>query len=192
MALLAIAGLVVGREIIRSNYYVSAYNGTVAIMRGIQGSILGYPLPGALPAGLPQRPNELSQISYGQATDSLGCQLMRLQDLRPSERTQVSADCPPAAWTTRSVSLRELSRAVRCCRPAHPHPDTDTGASAGPVSDACPQPGTTTAPRSTAPTRRHRAPARRPPRRRLLQTVKVPRQQPNPLCRPHRPARHRR
>ncbi len=40
--LLVLAGLAVGREIIRTNYYVSAYDGTVSIMRGIQGSILGY------------------------------------------------------------------------------------------------------------------------------------------------------
>ena len=50
-----------------ANYYVSAYNGTVAIMRGIQGSILGYPLQEPYLLGCLNDRNELSQISYGQA-----------------------------------------------------------------------------------------------------------------------------
>ncbi|MBM9521345.1 serine/threonine protein phosphatase, partial [Desulforhopalus vacuolatus] len=43
-ALLALAVLAIGRTVIRSNYYVSDYNGTVSIMRGVQGSIFGFPL----------------------------------------------------------------------------------------------------------------------------------------------------
>ncbi|HEV7584117.1 MAG TPA: protein phosphatase 2C domain-containing protein, partial [Mycobacterium sp.] len=41
VVLLALAGLAIGRAIIRSNYYVADYNGMVSIMRGIQGSLLG-------------------------------------------------------------------------------------------------------------------------------------------------------
>jgi hypothetical protein len=39
--LLVLAGLAIGRAVIRSNYYVAEYNGMVSIMRGIQGSMLG-------------------------------------------------------------------------------------------------------------------------------------------------------
>src|SRR6201999_3531430 len=42
--LLVLAALAVGRTVIRSYYYVTAYNGAVSIMEGIQISILGVPL----------------------------------------------------------------------------------------------------------------------------------------------------
>ena len=44
VVLLVLAGLAIGRAIIRSNYYVAEYNGMVSIMRGIQGSLLGMSL----------------------------------------------------------------------------------------------------------------------------------------------------
>ena len=42
--LLVLAALAVGRTVIRSYYYVTAYSGAVSIMQGIQISILGVPL----------------------------------------------------------------------------------------------------------------------------------------------------
>ena len=42
IVLLVLAGLAVGRQIIRSNYYVTEHAGTVSIMRGIQSSIAGH------------------------------------------------------------------------------------------------------------------------------------------------------
>lgn len=145
--LLVLAGLAVGREIIRSNYYVSAYNGTVAIMRGIQGSILGYRLQEPYLLGCLSDRNELSQISYGQATASLGCQLMRLQDLRPSERAQVSAGLPAGSLDNAINQLRELSRGSLlppCPPPAPPAPPT-------PVATPSPAPSPAPSPRSSAP-----------------------------------------
>ncbi len=53
LVLLAVAGLIVGRYIIRTNYYVTAHNGTVSIMRGVQGLPAGLSLSGAIPARLP-------------------------------------------------------------------------------------------------------------------------------------------
>ncbi len=49
LVLVVLAGLAVGREIVRNNYYVTEHDGTVSIMRGVQGSFLGYPAPGAIP-----------------------------------------------------------------------------------------------------------------------------------------------
>src|SRR5690349_22176767 len=44
LVLVVLAGLAIGREIVRSNYYVSQHEGTVSIMRGVQGSFLGLSL----------------------------------------------------------------------------------------------------------------------------------------------------
>ena len=38
LVLIVLAGLAIGREIVRSNYYVTQHDGTVSIMRGVQGS----------------------------------------------------------------------------------------------------------------------------------------------------------
>jgi protein phosphatase len=157
--LLVLAGLAVGREIIRSNYYVSAHDGTVAIMRGVQGSILGYRLQEPYLLGCLNDRNELSQISYGQATAGLGCQLMRLQDLRPSERTQVSAGLPAGSLDDAISQLRELSRSSLlppCPPPAPPTPvaTPSPAPSSAPTPSPAPSPRTsppasTTAPRTT-------------------------------------------
>lgn len=158
--LLAIAGLVVGREIIRSSYYVSAYNGTVAIMRGIQGSILGYPLQEPYLLGCLNDRGELSQISYGQSTNSLGCTLMRLQDLRPSERTQVSAGLPTGSLDNAIGQLRELARGslLPPCAPTppptpapSPAPSTSPAPSSSPVPTTSARTTTTSAPTSASP-----------------------------------------
>lgn len=119
-----IAGLLVGRGIIRSNYYVSAHDDTVAIMRGIQGSILGISLQTPYLLGCLNDRNELSQISYGQPTNNLGCQLMRVQDLRPSERRQVSAGLPAGSLDDAIAQLRELAKnsLLPPCSPPAPPP----------------------------------------------------------------------
>ncbi|MGB3481568.1 MAG: protein phosphatase 2C domain-containing protein, partial [Mycobacterium sp.] len=110
IVLLLMAGLAVTRQIIRSNYYVSEYDGTVSIMRGIQSSFLGIPLQEPHLLGCLTDRNELSQISYGQSTDNLNCRPMQLADLRPSERTQVAAGLPGGSLDDSIEQLRELAR----------------------------------------------------------------------------------
>ncbi|MCX2929242.1 protein phosphatase 2C domain-containing protein [Mycobacterium sp. CVI_P3] len=144
--LLVLAGLAVGRAIIRSNYYVSAYDSTVAIMRGVEGSILGVPLQEPYLLGCLNDRNELSQISYGQPTDSLGCKLMRLQDLRPSERAQVSAGLPAGSLDDAIGQLRELAHSSLlppCAPPPTTTPSTTAAASptTTPAPSASPAPG---------------------------------------------------
>lgn len=127
IALLVLAGLVVTRQIIRSNYYVAEYDGTVSVMRGIQSSFLGIPLQEPHLLGCLNDRNELSQISYGQAGDNLNCRLMQLQDLRPSERTQVAAGLPGGSLDEAIDQLRELARSSLlppCVVPAPPTPTT--------------------------------------------------------------------
>ncbi len=151
LALLVLAGLGVGYKIIRSYYYVSADGDTVAIMRGIQGSILGVRLQSPYLLGCINERSELSQISYGKQDAELGCELMRLQDLRPSERAQVTAGLPAGSLDEAIGQLRQLAagsllppcapppRQRSAPSPASPSPATPSLASPSP-SPASPSP----------------------------------------------------
>ena len=154
IALLALAGVGVGYSIIRSNYYVSAYRDNVAIMRGVPGSILGVPLQRPFLLGCLNDRNELSQISPGQASSELDCTLMRLGDLRPSERAQVTAGLPTGSLEAAIDQLRELARTslLPVCAPppatrnagATPAPRSPGAATKPPAKPAAPpqKPGT--------------------------------------------------
>ncbi len=124
VGLFLLAGLAVGREIIRNNYYVTAHDGTVSIMRGISGSILGIRMQNPYLLGCLNDRNELSQISYGQPVENLDCRLMELQDLRPSERAQVAAGLPGGSLDDAIGQLRELARSsvLPPCPEAPPTP----------------------------------------------------------------------
>ena len=142
VALLALAGLGIGSKIIRSYYYVSADGDTVSIMRGIQGSILGVRLQKPYLLGCVNERGELSQISYGQQESELGCELMRLQDLRPSERAQVSAGLPAGSLDEAIGQLRQLAQGslLPLCAPARPAPSgaprSGSGAPAAPPTSS--------------------------------------------------------
>ncbi len=124
IGLFLLAGLAVGREIIRNNYYVTAHDGTVSIMRGISGSILGIRMQNPYLLGCLNDRNELSQISYGQPVENLDCRLMKLQDLRPSEREQVAAGLPGGSLDDAIGQLRELAHSslLPPCPTATPTP----------------------------------------------------------------------
>ncbi|ORW52894.1 serine/threonine protein phosphatase [Mycobacterium paraense] len=159
VVLLVLAGLGIGRAIIRSNYYVAEYNGMVSILRGIQGSLLGMSLHEPYLIGCLNARNELSLISSGQSGGHLDCRLMQLQDLRPPERAQVQAGLPAGTLDDAIGQLRELSansllppcpppRATS--PPASTEPNVSappTSSSATPSSSASP----TSSPASTAP-----------------------------------------
>ena len=149
VALLALAGVGIGYRIIRNYYYVSAADQTVAIMRGIQGSILGVRLQEPYLLGCINGGGELSQISYGQAHSELGCNLMRLQDLRPSERAQVSAGLPAGSLDNAIDQLRELAHSslLPVCTPPpaaattpSSAPRPATGVPSAPPAPATPAP----------------------------------------------------
>ena len=75
LILVVLAGLAIGREIVRSNYYVAANAGTVSIMRGVQGSFLGIALQEPFTVGCLNDRNELSLISPGESRDN--CRLLK-------------------------------------------------------------------------------------------------------------------
>ena len=107
--LLVLAALAVGRSVIRSYYYVTAYNGAVSIMQGIQVSILGMPLHQPYSQGCLNSLNQLSVIPYGQAGAGHGCHLMKPSDLAESARAQVAAGLPVGTLDQANAQLRRLA-----------------------------------------------------------------------------------
>jgi protein phosphatase len=112
VVLVLIAGLFIGRAVIRNNYYVADYNGTVSIMRGIQGSLLGYSLHEVYSSGCLNARNEISEVSAGQSADRSDCRLMKLADLRPAERASVQAGLPADTLDGARNQLRELGKSL--------------------------------------------------------------------------------
>ncbi|AXK77566.1 PP2C family protein-serine/threonine phosphatase [Mycolicibacterium neoaurum] len=155
--LVVVAGLAIAREIIRNNYYVSEEDGTVAIMRGVQGSFLGLSLQEPFLVGCLNSRNELSLISFGQSKDALDCQLLGVDDIRESERAQVAAGLPSGTLDDAIRQINELSRTSLlpiCTVPtktATPSPTPPPRPTPTPASRPAAPTGTAAAPSSGAP-----------------------------------------
>jgi protein phosphatase len=147
--LLVLAGLAIGRAIIRSNYYVADYNGMVSIVRGIQGSLLGMALHEPYLVGCLNARNELSLISYSQYGGHLDCRVIQLQDLRPPERAQVQAGLPAGTLDDAEAQLRELS-ANSLLPPCPPPRATSPPASPAPMTSATTPPSVPAPPPSSS------------------------------------------
>jgi protein phosphatase len=146
VVLLVLAGLAIGRTIIRNYYYVAEYNSTVSIMQGIQVSVLGVPLHQPYSQGCLNSHNQLSVIRYGQADSSRECQPMKLSDLAESARAQVEAGLPAGTLEQADGQLRRLSTEslLPLCPPARAQsPPTSTPRPA-PSTTRPPQPGAST------------------------------------------------
>ena len=90
LTLLVTAGLLIGgRLLIYTNYYVAADGGTVAIMRGVQTSILGIRLHEPVKLGCLDAEGEVQQIDPGESADDHDCRLLKLDDLNPAKHRQV-------------------------------------------------------------------------------------------------------
>ncbi|MGB6208767.1 PP2C family protein-serine/threonine phosphatase [Mycobacterium sp.] len=109
VVLLVLAALAIGRTVIRNYYYVADYNGIVSIMRGIPVSIPGLPLHNPYSQGCLGNRNQLSIIPYGQVGGSRDCQPMKVSDLAPSARAQVSAGLPAGTLDQANAQLHRLS-----------------------------------------------------------------------------------
>ena len=91
LVLVVVAALGIGRWIIRNNYYVTQNDGTVSIMRGVQGSFLGIQLQEPYLLGCLNERNDLSLISAGQAHNDLDCRMLGVDDMtrpRPATSTR--------------------------------------------------------------------------------------------------------
>ncbi|ABL02800.1 protein phosphatase 2C domain-containing protein [Mycobacterium ulcerans] len=165
VVLLVVAGLFISRAVIRNNYYVAEFDGTVSIMRGIQGSFLGMSLHEPYLMGCLNARNELSQISYQQSGEHLDCNLMKLDDLRPPERAQVQAGLPAGSLDNAIGQLRELAansllppcpapRATSPPEPSAPSTASETpgqpSVTSSPASTTTPTPSASTTPTTTS------------------------------------------
>jgi protein phosphatase len=137
LVLVVLAGLAIGREIVRNNYYVAEHDGTVSIMRGVQGSFLGLALQEPYRLGCLNARNELSLIGADENADNLDCRLMAVGDMRPSERAQVTAGLPGATLDEAFGQIGDLARSS--VLPVCATPD--------PTTTAPPPPPTSQAPR---------------------------------------------
>ncbi|WP_018602955.1 PP2C family serine/threonine-protein phosphatase [Mycobacterium sp. 155] len=169
LVLIVLAGLAIGRQIVRSNYYVGEHDGVVAIMRGVQGSFLGISLQEPYGLGCLNNRNELSLIGAGDNHENLGCRLMAVSDMRPSERAQVTAGLPGGTQDEAIAQIQELARSsvLPVCAPrtpptttSSPLPRPTTTASRAPMSAPPSAPATTTAAPSPEPSPE---PTARPP-----------------------------
>ncbi|MDV3123353.1 protein phosphatase 2C domain-containing protein [Mycobacterium sp. 21AC1] len=143
LVLVALAGLAIGREIIRNNYYVAEHNGTVSIMRGVQGSFLGYSLQEPYRLGCLNSRNELSLIGADENHENLDCRLMAVDDMRPSERAQVVAGLPGGTLDEAFGQIGELARSsvLPVCAPRTPTTTpTTTPPPRPPTSAPAPEP----------------------------------------------------
>jgi len=157
LVLVVLAGLAVGREIVRNNYYVTQHDGTVSIMRGVQGSFLGYQLQEPYLLGCLNERNDLSLISAGQSRDNLDCRMLNVNDMRPSERAQIIAGLPSGSLDNAIGQIEELARSsiLPTCPTRTPPPPTPTATPPAPApglsESPSPAPETPTDPNSTAP-----------------------------------------
>jgi hypothetical protein len=122
LVVLVVGGLAFGRLVIRSNYYVAEYDGAVYIMRGVQGSFLGMPLQQPFRLACLDSRAELTII--GADDPPGGCQALKSDDLRESERAQVKAGLPTGGVDDAIRQLKELghSSLLPVCLPQ----ETDT------------------------------------------------------------------
>ena len=128
--LVVLAGLAVGRMVIRNNYYVAERDGAVYIMQGVTGSFLGMPLQQPFRVACLDPRSGLTII--GVDDDRSGCQPLKVGDLRESERAQVTAGLPGGTVDDAIRQLKALE-----------------GGSLLPI---CSPPTTTTTPRPTSTT----------------------------------------
>jgi protein phosphatase len=145
LVLLVLAGLAVGRMMIRSNYYVAEHDGAVYIMRGVQGSFLGMPLQQPFRLACLDGRNDLKII--GADDDRSGCQLLKVGDLRESERAQVTAGLPAGSVDDAIRQLKELGQTslLPVCTPPTrtTTPTTTPSAAPPPPSPSPPSPPST-------------------------------------------------
>ena len=141
VVLLIIVGLGIGWQVIRNSYYVAEYDGGVYIMRGVQGSFLGMPLQQPFRLACLDSRAELTIIGTDDPRGN--CQVLKVGDLRQSERAQVKAGLPAGSVDDAIRQLKELghSSLLPVCLP--PAPATTTTTAPPPP----PSPSPTTAPR---------------------------------------------
>lgn len=162
LILLLVSGLAIGRYLIRSNYYVSGHNGSVYIMRGVPGSLLGLPLQEPYLLACLDSHSDMTII--GVDDTRAGCQPMKVADLRESGRAQVTAGLPTGTVDDAIRQLKELSRAslLPLCAPPVTPPAPAPNPAPAPSLSVVPQPPRGPAPGPEAPASTTAAPTPAP------------------------------
>ncbi|MEU6833249.1 hypothetical protein ABZ894_31785, partial [Nocardia beijingensis] len=128
-------GLVVGYKMIRSNYYVGADDGSVVILRGLPGSILGYSIHDVNLVGCVTRNGELTLTEPGENVPS-ACKPLKVTDLKQTGRDQVDKGLPPGSLDKARDSMTYLAQRELLPPCA--------------VKESAPQPGVVPSPAETA------------------------------------------
>jgi len=126
LLVLVLAGLAVGRSVIQNNYYVAERDGSVYIMRGVQGSVAGMSLQETFQIACLDSRNSITNIGVDDARGN--CQPLQVADLRESERAQVTAGLPGGTLDEAIRQLRELAQSsvLPVCVPASARTTTST------------------------------------------------------------------
>ncbi|QLL07483.1 PP2C family protein-serine/threonine phosphatase [Mycobacterium vicinigordonae] len=158
VVLLLLAGLFIGRMIVRDNYYVATNGASVAIMRGVQGSLLGMSMHEVHLVGCVNAQNVVTEAPPGTA----GCRQLKLDDLRQSERAAVQSGLPSGSLEDARNQLRKLAAGLLpICQSgttSPTEPSAPSTHSSGTPESSAPPPtttsgsSTTTTPSSTVPT----------------------------------------
>lgn len=90
--LVLVAAAVGARAWLKSNYYVGEKNGTVAVLQGLPGTILGVALQTVALQGCVSNNGSVELVGPDTVTPT--CNVLRVADLQPAERTLVSAGLP--------------------------------------------------------------------------------------------------
>ncbi|GAB7067402.1 serine/threonine-protein phosphatase [Mycobacterium hodleri] len=148
LLVLVLAGLAVGRTVIQNNYYVAERDGSVYIMRGVQGSVAGMSLQETFQIACLDSRNSITNIGVDDARG--GCKPLQVADLRESERAQVTAGLPGGTLDEAIRQLRELAQSsvLPVCVPASARTTTSTP----PPSPTPPPPSTSASPTTTTST----------------------------------------
>jgi serine/threonine protein phosphatase PrpC len=154
LVLVLLAGLAIGRTVVRGYYYVADYQDTVTIMRGIRGSILGLTLQEPWLVGCFNGNSE----PYGQAGNVPGCQPLKMANLNQSSQELVKTGLP---YADLDGAKKQLQGLVSTCPPAAapgPVKPPATGQAPAPSRPTAPSPsaeppkaGETARPPATAP-----------------------------------------
>jgi serine/threonine protein phosphatase PrpC len=111
LVLVLLAGLAIGRTVVRGYYYVADYNDTVTIMRGIRGTVLGVDLQEPWLVGCFNGSSE----PYGQAGRQPGCQPLKMANLSQSSQELVKTGLP---YADLDGAKKQLQGLYPTCPPA--------------------------------------------------------------------------
>ncbi|MEV0356093.1 protein phosphatase 2C domain-containing protein [Nocardia sp. NPDC050697] len=102
-------GLIVGYKMIRSNYYVGADNGSVVILRGLPGTVLGWSVHDVDLVGCVSKTGQLTLAVPG--TDQpAGCLPLKVDDLEQTGRDQVERGLPPGSLEKAKDQMEVLAQ----------------------------------------------------------------------------------